>query len=151
MKKNPFLKLEDKLIKVLYNNEAVIHFVLKKRIYNSETGEFTEGETVYKSKIYIDTPAKFSYLLVDGKNVMENDLRCHVSRAGLESAIKTCSESGNDMLFQKRQKMDGSGYIDTSVDMLEFCGIKYRIRQVSPKDVYAKTASKYVLHLRGIE
>ena len=78
---------------------------------------------------------------------MENDLKCHVSRLSLEKAVKACS----DDLFQLRKEKHGCGYIDVSCDMLEFAGIKYRIRSSAPKNIYGSTASKYTLHLRGIE
>jgi hypothetical protein len=147
MRKNTFLKMEDRLIKSVYNNKATIYFVVKSRYYDEETGEMTEQESVYQSKVFIDNPEKFSYMLIDGKNVMENDIKCHVSRLGIEKAVKECGED----LFQLRKEKQGSGYIDVSCDMIEFAGIKYRIRQSLPKSVYSNVASIYTLHLRGIE
>lgn len=139
MRKNPFTKMEEKVIRKLYGNTATLRIMKTNRTYDESTGALTENPQGFDREIYISNPKKFADFFVDGENIMRGDITVDVARETLVNAVGDLRE---DSLMH--------GKIDPETDWLIWGGRVYVIRGVEPKNVYANVPGVYQLHLRQV-
>ena len=149
MKRNPFLKAEEKIIRRVYGNTATLTYHVKSRTYNSETGELSETDTVFTRAIHIGKISEFADALVDGENIKKGDLRCDVARKTLVDALNPKIGDPAALSGLRSASVINAG-IDISSDRLTCCGRTYAIRKIIPCNVYADEPSVYTLHLREV-
>lgn len=137
MKKNPFLKADDKVIK-MYGNTATVVFVGKTRVYNESTGAVSTQEIRTESRVAISTPSVISEAVADGKNYMVGDLSFDISRLELERVLP-----------EGRTASVETGVLDLRSDRFVVAGRQYRIVKMHPKNMWANTPSMYRIQLRA--
>lgn len=150
MKRNPFLKAEEKVLRKVYGNTATLTYLVRSRTYNSDTGELTETDKTFVRVIHISSPSEFADALVDGENIKKGDLRCEVARKTLIDALRPAT-GDPAVLSNLRSASAMTAGIDISTDRLTYCGRDYSIRKIVPLGVYANEPSKYKLHLREVK
>lgn len=139
MRKNPFTKMEEKVIRKLYGNTATLRIIKVKRIYDEATGELSDTPEAFDREIYISNPKKFADIFVDGENILKGDITVDVARETLVNAVGDLRE---DSLMH--------GKLSPEHDWLIWQGRVYTIRGVEPKNVYANVPGIYQLHLRQV-
>ena len=137
MKKNPFLKADDKVIK-MYGNTATVIFVQETRQYDESTGAMSTQESRTESAVSISTPSVISEAVADGKNYMVGDLSFDISRLELERVLP----DGRTVSVE-------TGVIDLKKDRFVVAGRRYRIVKMHPKNMWADTPSMYRVQLRA--
>jgi hypothetical protein len=139
MRKNPFTKMEEKVIRKLYGNTATLRIIKVKRIYDEATGGVSDTPEAFDREIYISNPKKFADVFVDGENILKGDITVDVARETLVNAVGDLRE---DSLMH--------GKLSPEHDWLIWQGRVYTIRGVEPKNVYANVPGIYQLHLRQV-
>lgn len=137
MKKNPFLKADDKVIK-MYGNTATVIFVQSTRQYDEATGAISTQESRTESAVSISTPSVISEAVADGKNYMVGDLSFDISRLELERVLP-----------DGRTASVETGVLDLKKDRFVVSGKRYRIVKIHPKNMWADTPSVYRVQLRA--
>lgn len=137
MKKNPFLKADDKVIK-MYGNTATVIFVQTVREYDESTGAMEMRESRTESPVSISTPSVISEAVADGKNYMVGDLSFDISRLELERVLP-----------EGRTASVETGVLDLRSDRFVVAGRQYRIVKMHPKNMWADTPSMYRIQLRA--
>lgn len=137
MKGNPFLKADDKTLRI-NGNSAVFVFLDEKSSYNEETGEITFDSTENSVNIPISAPSAINEHVVDGKNFIAGDIRFEISRFALEKALP--SSRTPDMLK--------CGVI-TEKDKVKMGTVTYSIVRIEPQNIYNNIPSRYKFHLRS--
>lgn len=137
MKKNPFLKADDKVIK-MYGNTATVIFVQSTRQYDEATGAMSTQESRTESAVSISTPSVISEAVADGKNYMVGDLSFDISRLELERVLP-----------DGRTASVETGVLDLKKDRFVVSGKRYRIVKIHPKNMWADTPSVYRVQLRA--
>lgn len=137
MKKNPFLKADDKVIK-MYGNTATVIFVQETRQYDEATGAISTQESRTESAVSISTPSVISEAVADGKNYMVGDLSFDISRLELERVLP-----------DGRTASVETGVLDLKKDRFVVAGRRYRIVKMHPKNMWADTPSMYRVQLRA--
>jgi hypothetical protein len=141
MKKNPFLKAEKAVIRKVYGNAAVLNFNAKSKIYNAETGSFSETKTVTSKTVYITNPHEIADAVVDKLNYLKGDLNMEIAYQEVADAVSGVSG---------RTANTRNGGIDGLSDTLTFDGTIYRIVKITPKNFYAGAPSRLKLQLRAV-
>lgn len=150
MKRNPFVKADEKINRRLYGNTATLTYRVRTTSYNSETGELADTDAVFTRTIHIGKISEFADALVDGENIKKGDLRCEVARKTLIDALAP-QQGDVGVLKNLRSASMMSAGIDISTDQLSFCGRDYSIRKIVPNNVYANEPSIYKLQLREVK
>lgn len=136
IKNNPFLKVEEKLIRI-YGNVAKIIFVERENSYNSATGEIEKRFTEVEKEIYISDTHVFSEATGNG-NYFVGDITFSVSRQELLSIIPNGRNSSTAMC----------GLMKDS-DEFELYGERYRIVSIKPKTVWAGVPAVLRIQVRS--
>lgn len=139
MRKNPFTKMEEKVIRKLYGNTATLRIIKIERYYDESSGELEDKLESFDREIHISNPKKFADVFIDGENILKGDITVDVARATLFNAIGDLRE---DSLMH--------GKLSPEHDWLIWQGRVYTIRGVEPKNVYANVPGIYQLHLRQV-
>lgn len=137
MKRNPFLKADDRLSKI-YGNSAVLVYVDTIRDYDETTGEMNESRVSEPHTVSIDSPSVISEAVADGKNYLIGDLTLDISRLALEKALPSF----------RTASLESCG-VNMEFDYIKFSGRNYRIVKMTPKTVWANQPSKYRVQLRA--
>ena len=137
MRKNPFLKMDEKIIRKIYGNKATLRIIRITRSYDENTGEIVDVPENFDREIYISNPKHFADYFIDGQNVMRGDVTVEIARQTLLDAV---GDLRPDSLM--------NGKLDPEHDWIVFGSTAYTIRKVEPKNVYANTPGVYQVHLR---
>lgn len=153
MKKNPFLKAEQAVIKKVYSNSAVLKFNVKTKLYITATGAFVESVFTCPRNIFIKNPHEIADAIVDGKNYIKGDLSTEIAYQELVNAVKPLSDdpimpNNKDITDYRRANTRNGGIEDG--DTLEFDGTEYRIVKITPKNFYAGVPSRLKLQMRSL-
>ena len=153
MKKNPFLKAEQAVIKKVYSNSAVLKFNVKTKLYITATGAFVESVFTCSRNIFIKNPHEIADAIVDGKNYVKGDLTTEIAYQELADVIKPLPDDpifpGNKDITDYRRANTRNGGIEID-DTLEFDGTEYRIVKTIPKNFYAGVPSRIRLQMRAL-
>lgn len=137
MRKNPFLKMDEKIIRKIYGNKATLLIIKINRVYDESTGEIAEKVNSFDREIYISNPKLFADYFIDGQNVMRGDVTVEIARQTLLEAV---GDLRPDSLM--------NGKLDPEHDWIVFGNKAYTIRKIEPKNIYANTPGVYQVHLR---
>lgn len=137
MKGNPFLKADDKTIKI-NGNSANLVFVDMTSEFNENTGEITIDATENVVSVPISDPHAVNEHVVDGKNFISGDIRFEVSRLALEKALP----SG------RKPDMMNCG-VDKKNDRIRMGTVTYSIVKIEPVNIYNNIPSRYKFHVRS--
>lgn len=151
MKKNPFLKLEENVIRKLYGNTATLTYNVSSRVYNSSSGVITTSGATFSRTVNISDPTEFADALVDGENIKRGDLRCDVARKTLVDALRPLEGDSGGTLSSYRSATVTAAGIDTTTDRITFGGKEYSIRKITGREVYANEPAVYRLQLREVK
>lgn len=153
MKKNPFLKAEQAVIKKVYGNTATIKFNIKVKLYITATGAFVESLFTCPRQIFIKNPHEIVDAIVDGKNYIKGDLTTEIAYQELINAIQPMPDDPimpeNKDITDHRRANTRNGGIEEG-DTLEFDGTEYRIVKITPKNFYAGVPSRLKLQMRSL-
>ena len=141
MKKNPFLKVEELILKKVYGNQALLRLDIQTREYIPESGDIVTEHALREFPVYISSPAEIALAAVDGKNYLRGDMNCSVSLYALQEIIAQVPE---------RSVETPSFGLDVKSDLLLFNNATYRITKVLPKKFYAGTPSVIRIYLRAL-
>lgn len=148
MKKNPFLKAEEKVIRQLYGNSATLTYRNCTKSYNSSTGEMSESIATFTRTIYISSPSEFADIFVDGENIQKGDITCEVARETLTKAMQ--ADSGDVGTLGRTDSLMRAG-LDPDSDRITIGGRDYRIVKIQAKNIYTNEPAIYKLHLREVK
>lgn len=137
MAKNPFLKADDKTLRI-NGNFAFIIFTDKKTAYDEQTGEIVYDETQNSVEIPISNPSMFNEHVIDGKNFVSGDLKFEVSRLALENALPS----------NRTPDMNSCG-IDKTLDKIKLGTEVYHIVRIEALNVWGNIPSRYKFHVRS--
>ncbi len=137
MAKNPFLKAEQKIIK-MYRNNAKIHFVSVKKNYDPQTGNMTETKEEQVGLVYISEPAVISEAVADGKNYLIGDMTFDVSRLDLEMVLPESRIANNETCG-----------VSMETDFVVIGEQIYRFVKFNPKGMWGGVPAKYRLQVRS--
>lgn len=153
MKKNPFLKAEQAVIKKVYGNTATIKFNIKVKLYITATGAFVESLFTCPRQIFIKNPHEIVDAIVDGKNYIKGDLTTEIAYQELINAIQPMPDDPimpeNKDITDHRRANTRNGGIEEG-DTIEFDGTEYRIVKITPKNFYAGVPSRLKLQMRSL-
>jgi hypothetical protein len=135
---NPFLKADDKLLRV-NGNTAHLTFVDTSTTYDETTGEMAVETKENTVTIPISNPTVISEHIVDGKNYIAGDLKFETSRLALESSLPST----------RYADMQNCG-IDKKNDRISIGTVTYAIVRVEPANLWNNDPSRYKLHVRMI-
>lgn len=153
MKKNPFLKAEQAVIKKVYGNTAEIKFNIKVKLYITATGAFVESLFPCSRQVFIKNPHEIADAIVDGKNYIKGDLTTEIAYQELADVIKPIStdpimpDNSNITDYRRANTRNGGLEID---DTLVFDSTEYRIVKTTPKNFYAGVPSRIKVQMRSL-
>lgn len=153
MKKNPFLKAEQAVIKKVYGNTAEIKFNIKVKLYITTTGAFVESLFPCSRQVFIKNPHEIADAILDGKNYIKGDLTTEIAYQELVDAIKPMPDDpimpeSKDITDHRRVNTRNGGIEEG--DTLVFDGTEYRIIKTTPKNFYAGVPSRIKLQMRAL-
>lgn len=135
--KNPFLKADDKTLRI-NGNFAKIIFTDETRSYDESTGDITSDVIENDVEIPVSDPTAFNEHVVDGKNFISGDIKLEISRLALEGAIPS----------SRNADMNACG-INKEKDKIQIGIVTYRIVRIEGVNVWGNTPSRYKFHLRS--
>lgn len=137
MKGNPFLKADDKTLRI-NGNTATIVFVDISSSYDESTGEITMDSMENSVNLPISAPSPINEHIVDGKNYISGDMKFEVSRLALENALPG----------SRTADMINCGIIK-SKDRFKLGTLFYSIIKIEPLNIYNNIPSRYRFHIRS--
>lgn len=137
MKGNPFLKADDKTLRI-NGNTANLIFTDVSRSFDENTGEITIDATENVVSVPISAPHAVNEHVVDGKNFISGDIRFEISRLALEKALP--SGRNPDMM---------SCGVSKEKDKVKMGTVTYSIVRIEPVNIYNNIPSRYKFHLRS--
>lgn len=148
MRKNPFLRVDEKVIRSLYGNTAVLTYRNRVKEYNGNTGEISESVVTFIRNINISNPSEFADVLIDGTNIQKGDVTCEIARKTLLKAMQSLPEDVG--VLGRTDSLMRAG-LDPDSDRITISGREYRIVKIQAKNVYANEPSVYKIHLREVK
>lgn len=137
MKGNPFLKADDKTLRI-NGNTATIVFVDISSSYDESTGEITMDSMENSVNLPISAPSPINEHIVDGKNYISGDMKFEVSRIALENALPA----------SRTADMINCGIIKGK-DRFKLGTLFYSIVKIEPLNIYNNIPSRYRFHIRS--
>lgn len=133
---NPFLKADDKTLRISGNFASIV-FVDKQSSYDPATGSVSADIQENTALIPIGEPKGFSEFVVDGKNYASGDLKFEVSYLALSAALPS----------SRKPDFQSCG-VNKENDYFQLGTVKYSIVKIEPANVWQNTPSKYKFHIR---
>lgn len=157
MKRNPFLKLEQKIAAKVYNNVGTLTFNVKARTYNEQTGSFTETTYVFPRTVHIKRPREISEAIVDNRLYLKGDLNVDIPYLDFAEAMKAYDDDPaikvgevSKTISDYRAINSINGGLDMTNDTICFVGKIYRPIKVTAKNMYAGVPSIFTVLMRAI-
>ncbi len=151
MKKNPFQKMEQRVIRKLYNNPAELIYNISARNYDPASGAVKNERHQFRRTVYVGDPSEIHDAVVDGKNYLKGDLFVIIPFLEIfnsRQALPTDPDTSQSLSDLRPWQVKNCG-IDTGEDLLIFGGISYRFIKIAGKDWYGQQPSIYKAQLRG--
>lgn len=160
MNRNPFLKVEQKINRAVYNNPATLHIVVRRKSYDAYSGDLRNDDHEFLRTIYLGDPKTLSDFILSTHEYKTGDLLVDTAYKDFLDAIAETRENDPVVtvdgeaktLAELRADTGGSfsGGIDATTDWLEFAGKKWRFVKLVPRTYWAGTPSAVRLHMREV-
>ena len=137
MKGNPFLKADDKTLRI-NGNTANLVFVDMTSGFDENTGEITIDAMENVVSVPVSAPSAVNEHVVDGKNFITGDVRFEISRLALEKALPS----------SRTPDMMNCG-VSKEKDRVKIGAVTYSIVRIEPQNIYNNIPSRYKFHLRS--
>jgi hypothetical protein len=146
LKKNPLQKAQQKIIRKVYGNKAVLKIVERTKVYDEETGAMSDSELIFSRDVYIKNPRQVADAIVDGKNYLKGDMHVDVAFKEIADALNR-AESGDPGVLAREVNIKNGG-IDIKHDYLEFGEVSYAFVKITALEFFGGEPASLKLQLR---
>ena len=156
MRRNPFQKIEEKVAKTVYTNTVVLHFNVKQKGYNSETGEFVDMNFVFSRPVVLGRIRKAREDLAAKNPILSSDLTAKLPISMLKSAIRPLPDDpvikidGENKFITDFRTYDEYGGLQIENDTLSYLLRESQFIQITPTHFYGNEPSFLEIVIRRI-
>lgn len=154
MKRNPFLKVEQKINRAVYNNPATLHVVVRRKSYDAYSGDLSREDFDFTRTVYLGDPKTLSDFILSTQEYKSGDLLVDTAYKDFMDAVAETRETDPvvtvDGVAKTLPDLRSGTPIDTTADWIEFSGRKWRFVKVVPRTHWAGTPSVVRLHMREV-
>lgn len=156
MRRNPFQKIEEKVAKTVYTNTVVLHFNVKQKGYDKDTGEFIDMDCTFSRPIVLGRIKKAREDLAAKNPILSSDLTAKLPISMLKNAIRPLPDDptvvigGETKNITDFRSYDEYGGIQIESDTLSWLLREYKFIQIVPTHFYGNEPSFLEITIRRI-